>query len=494
MSTLISVALLGTARTSTTFEELPAEVRGHARELDGDPAEMLLAAAALERAYRRGGAGSTTAAVPTPAPDDVRFTLPESSSAHLLSMLAAKATLLDEWFAVALERNYRAPDHLVAELLSFARASEAHRESILQIVGERGRWLAAQNPEWSKLVRTRDANPDVWRHGSSSQRTQWLIDTRRTDPALALAELRKSWGTERGEQKAAFVSTLAIGSSADDQPLLEEALDDRRKDVRRAAAEVLGRIPESEFGERMAARVQKWARVERKLLRSTLVILPPEEVDAASRRDGIEDRPNPHTDYRAEYVRQAISSAPLSLWNNMIGEPGKVMGMSVDEGWEPILHDAWSTAAVAQNNAEWALELFRIRGTATDRRLLPLVPAKALADLLRSGNGDANVLHPGRAAIYDALRGPWPDDITRAVVAQWERVAARRADGGAKAGEFSRYKYSASLRLAESRFPYSAVTLLDRAAERARDPDWRQTFARTASAITHRKTLLEELT
>lgn len=90
VSTLISVALLGTARTATTFEELPAEVRGYARELDGDPAEMLLAGAALERAYRRGGAGSTTAAVPTPAPDDVRFTLPESSSAHLLSMLAAK--------------------------------------------------------------------------------------------------------------------------------------------------------------------------------------------------------------------------------------------------------------------------------------------------------------------------------------------------------------------------------------------------------------------
>jgi len=184
----------------------------------------------------------------------------------------------------------------------------------------------------------------------------------------------------------------------------------------------------------------------------------------------------------------------LSLWNNMIGGAKKTLGMSVDEGWEPILHDAWSNAAAAQNNVEWALELFNTRGVATDRRLLPLVPAKALADLLRAGNGDANVLHPGRAAIYDALRGPWPEDITRAVVAQWERVAARRADGGAKAGEFSRYKYVASSRLAETRFPYSAVTLLNRAAERARDPDWRQTFARTASAITHRKTLLEELT
>lgn len=348
-------------------------------------------------------------------------------------------------------------------------------------------------PEWSKLVRTRDANPDVWRHGSSSQRTQWLIDTRRTDPALALAELRKSWGTERGEQKAAFVAALANGLSADDQPLLEEALDDRRKDVRRAAVEVLGQLPESEFGERMAARVRKWVRVERKLVRSTLVIVPPEEVDSAARRDGIEDRPNPHTDYRAEYVRQAISSAPLSLWNNMIGGPGKVLGMSVDEGWEPILHDAWSTAGVAQNNTEWALELFRMRGTATDRRVLPLVPAKALADLLRSGNGDANVLHPAgqRSTTLCEVHGP------RTSPGQWWpsgnelRLDVRRRR---QAGEFSRYKYVASLRLAETRFPYSAVTLLERAAERARDPDWRQTFARTASAITHRKTLLEELT
>ncbi|MFF9561702.1 hypothetical protein ACF1DY_38535, partial [Streptomyces albus] len=97
MSTLISAALLGTARTAITFEELPTTVRSSARELDGDPAELLLAAAALEKAYRRGGAVAITATVPTLAPDDVRFTLPESSSAHLLSMLAAKATLLDVW-------------------------------------------------------------------------------------------------------------------------------------------------------------------------------------------------------------------------------------------------------------------------------------------------------------------------------------------------------------------------------------------------------------
>jgi hypothetical protein len=80
------------------------------------------------------------------------------------------------------------------------------------------------------------------------------------------------------------------------------------------------------------------------------------------------------------------------------------------------------------------------------------------------------------------------------VIAQWERVAARRADGGARSAEFSRYKYADSLRLAQAGFPYSAVTLLGRAAERSRDLDWQQAFVKTANAIVHRKTLLEELT
>lgn len=113
----MSAALLGTSRTAPSFEDLPVDVRSAAAQLGGDPAVVLLESAALARAYRAGGAGSVTADVPAPAEDDPRLILPESSSAHLLSMLAAKATLLDEWFALAIERNFRAPDHLVAELL-----------------------------------------------------------------------------------------------------------------------------------------------------------------------------------------------------------------------------------------------------------------------------------------------------------------------------------------------------------------------------------------
>lgn len=408
-------------------------------------------------------------------------------------MLAAKATLLGDWLAVALERNYRAPDHVVAELLSAARSHEMYRESIVQLAGERGRWLAAQNPEWSSLVRHRHSDPTRWRHGTPGERARWLIDTRRQDPARALAELEQSWDTERGEHKAAFVRALSHGIGAADAPLLERALDDRRKDVRREAATMLARLPESAFAGRMAARVRAWTRVERKLLGTKLVVEAPEDIDAAARRDGIEDRPTPQTDCRAEYVRQAISAAPLSLWKNMIGDPATVVNLNVNEEWQPVLHDAWSTAAIAQGDTEWAVALFRVRGSATDRLLLPLIPARELAEFLRSGTGDANVLHPGRAAIYDAMPGPWPEDIVGAVVAQWERVAARRADGGAKAAECSRYRYAASLGLAESRFPYSAVSLLARAAERARDPDWYQAFVKASHAITRRKTLLEEL-
>ncbi|WP_336880845.1 DUF5691 domain-containing protein [Rhodococcus globerulus] len=494
MSTLMSAALLGTSRTAPSFDDLPVDVRSAATRLGGDPAVVLLEATALARAYRAGGAGSVTADLPAPAEDDPRLVLPESSSVHLLSMLAAKATLLDEWFALALERNFRAPDHLVAELLAYARASEVYRERILRIVGERGQWLAARNPEWSMLIRNRGGGVDGWRHGTPAERLRWLADTRRSEPAQASEELTQSWETERGGHKAAFVAALVTGLSADDVPLLERALDDRRKDVRREAATVLARLPQSPFGERMARRVQEWVRIERTQSGVRLAVEAPEEIDAAAKRDGIEDRPNPHTDYRAEYVRQAISAAPLSLWNNMIGQPSAVLNLGLDRTWEPILHDAWSTATVLQHNSEWAQAIFRTRGLSTDRRLLPMIPPRDLADLLLSGTGDANILHPDRAAIFQTLPRPWPDDITASVVAQWERAAARRADGGARSAEFSRYKYSESLRLAQASFPYSAVTVLGRAAERARDLDWQQAFVKTANAIVHRKTLLEELT
>ncbi|MGC0366207.1 hypothetical protein ABH922_004191 [Rhodococcus sp. 27YEA15] len=493
MSSLLSAALLGTSRTAPAFDSLPPEIRDAVGTLGDDPARTLLAAAALERAYRRGGAVAVTADVPPPAPEDPRPTLPQSSAAHLLSLLAAKATLLDDWFVLALERDFRAPDHLVAELLSHAHKSEQHRESILHIVGERGRWLAARNPEWKKLVRHKNSDVDLWRHGTPQERVQWLRDTRRIDPAAALSELEQSWDSERGEHKVAFVTALSIGSSPADASLLERALDDKRKDVRREAAVLSSRIPSSPLAERMAQRVLSWVRVERKLLRSKLVIQPPEEIDASARRDGIEDRPNPQTDYRVEYVRQAISCAPLALWDSVIGDSRKVLATAVDPDWEPVLHDAWTSAALAQRNSEWALAILHTRGLSTDRRLLRLVPSQELATLLRSGNGDANVLNPDRAAVYEALPGPWPEDITRAVLGQWERAGARRADGGSKAGEFSRHRYAASLRLAENRFPYTAVSLLDKAAERARDPDWQQAFVRTAHAITYRRTLLEEL-
>lgn len=496
MSALVSAALLGTNRSTPNLTDLPLDVRSVAQKLEGDSAVALLDAAALDIAYRRGGAGATIVPAPmtAPAPDDVRLMLPQSSSAHLLSLLATKAEILDNWFGLVIERNFRAPDHIVAQLLSYSRANEHYRERILWLVGERGQWLAAQNPAWKMLLRHRGNDPDVWRHGTPAARSQWLIDTRRRDPALARIELENSWATERGERKAAFVAALAVGRSIDDALLLENALDDDRKDVRREAVTILRGLPGSHFGERMAQRVRDWVHVDRSAPQWRLVVKAPESVDAAARRDGIEDRPNPHTDYRAEYVRQAISSAPLSLWGNMIGYPTGVVNLGIDTAWEAIVHDAWTNAALAQENAEWAAALFRLRGLSTDHRLLRLVPSQLLVDLLRSGNGDANLRNRDRAAIYAALPRPWPDDIAAAVVAQWERVAAKSADSGAQVAEYSRLKYAASLRLAQTQFPYSAVPLLNQAAQRTRSVGWQQAFIQTSDVITRRKALLEELT
>ena len=126
MSELLSAALLGTARTAPSFEDLATGEL--AQTVNGDPAETLLGAAALENAYRDGGVAATARVLPAPAEDDPRLQLPPASASHLMQLLAAKSWTLTEWFAVVAERDYRAPDHLVADLMTSARTNDTHRE------------------------------------------------------------------------------------------------------------------------------------------------------------------------------------------------------------------------------------------------------------------------------------------------------------------------------------------------------------------------------
>ncbi|MBA8962753.1 MULTISPECIES: DUF5691 domain-containing protein [Rhodococcus] len=490
MSELLSAALLGTARTVPSFEDLATGELAHS--VSGDPAETLLGAAALENAYRDGGVAASARVLPAPAEDDPRLQLPPGSASHLMQLLAAKSWTLTEWFAVVAERDYRAPDHLVADLMTSARTNDTHRESILRLVGSRGQWLAAQNPDWSMLVRRSDRT-DVWTHGAHQERLQWLTTMRAVNPAIAMAELSRTWDSERGEHRAAFIAVLGTGLSDADSALLEHALDDRRKEVRQQAVQLLRQLPNSAYAGRMAARARAWVRVEKKPLRTRLVVNMPGSLDDSARRDGIEDVHFKNKGIRSWWLRMVVTAAPLSVWEGMIGSASTALEIRIEDQWREVMMEAWTTATVLQRNPRWASALLHREGRKTERRVVPIVPARERLAYILSGRADSYLLGVDGAALFDGLPHPWPLDLAERVIARLEDVAGRHAETGKDLGQFSRHSHYSTLRSAETHFPFAAAPILRAAAERTRDPGWHQAFATVATNIDHRRTVLKEL-
>src|SRR5262249_35073360 len=112
----------------------------------------------------------------------------------------------------------------------------------------RAAWRAAQRREWGSLAVSAAEAPadDVtgWELGSIGRRVGILAALRRRDPAAAREMLAKAWPTETPDDRAALLGALATGLSTGDEPLLETALDDRRKEVRVAAVELLALLPD----------------------------------------------------------------------------------------------------------------------------------------------------------------------------------------------------------------------------------------------------------
>ena len=57
--------------------------------------------------------------------------------------------LLPEWLAALASAGRRAPAALLPDLLELGRTHADLRAAILPALDRRGRWLAAQNPDWS---------------------------------------------------------------------------------------------------------------------------------------------------------------------------------------------------------------------------------------------------------------------------------------------------------------------------------------------------------
>jgi hypothetical protein len=404
-------------------------------------ARALLDAAATALIYRRAGTTPATGVAPVPAaPPETGTPLPAPAGERLLRILAdggvpggaqVAQELLAQWLDAAARRGGFVPPEALPALLDAGRRNGAIRPALGRVAGRRGAWLAAMRADWRWLLDEAPATPaDAWETGSSGERLAYLTSLRRTDPPAALALLERTWAGESSDDRARFLAALDIGLSTGDDAFLDRALDDRRREVREAALDLLRRLPGSSLRRRMAERARAAVHLERRALgRNRILVDPPEDLDDALRRDGVAATPARGMGIGAWLLEEVVAGAPLDAWIPGFGRDLEaVVDLIRGHDWEtPLLHGL-AKAAIAQHDPAWATALVRHdgRGSGPGLReavrwdlhlvLPPAELARIAADFLRREDHLAHRL----LAVY---QGDWPDELAIAVV----ETIARRA-------------------------------------------------------------------
>ncbi|XVV10690.1 DUF5691 domain-containing protein [Actinoplanes sp. CA-131856] len=417
--------------------ELPPELLAAAlvgtnrRPWTGGSSLLETAAVALTR--RRAGVQPATGHTGVPAaPAETMAALPGPAGTRLMRILGEGVPggaqlaqeLLSQWLAAARELGAHVPPVALPALLDAGRRNSIIRPALARVAGARGGWLAGMRDEWRWLRDEAQApSPTAafdWQTGSSGERLGYLVTLRRTDPGRARELVESTWAEDSSDDRARFVGALATGLSPADDPFLDRALDDRRKEVREAALELLRRLPGSGLRDRMAERARAAVRRERRVIGADrLIVTPPEELDPDLRRDGVASTPARGIGVSAWLLEEIVAGAPLDTWS----DPATMLRLARGNDWEsPLLH-GWAKAAVAQNEVAWATVLLNEAGGTLRESVrwdLHLVlPAAELgrlaADALRREDPMANrllAIHPGQ----------WPDELSVAVL---ETIAHR---------------------------------------------------------------------
>ncbi|MFM9449875.1 DUF5691 domain-containing protein [Streptomyces europaeiscabiei] len=379
---LVTTALLGTDRRAPT---VPVPGR--------EAPVALLNAAAVETVRRRAGIRPVRAAArPEPVAPDRRPPLPPAATRRLTTLLADRPgggggrrgtapdlmELLPQWLALANAHGYAPPPQALPALLDAARGRTDLRPAVLAFAGARALWLARLNTDWRFALRAAPGGgaslpgPDeservrrLWREGLFAERVALLTAIRARDAGPARELLSATWSTERAEDRLMFLDTLRAGLEAADEPFLEAALDDRSRNVRATAAELLSALPGSMLAGRMAKRATACVAVDRTGSTSaaagtpTLVVEAPHECDPGMERDGVLPKAPAGRGERSWWLGQLVEAAPLGAWSRRFGgrTPEEIVALPVADDWQGELHGAWCRAAVRQRDPGWSRAL-----------------------------------------------------------------------------------------------------------------------------------------
>lgn len=356
---ILKTAIVGTERNAFA---LPNDALGKLLAmLDANAREAtLLSAAATVALYERAGQLPAVEQQSLPAPaelEDMPYCNAQAAQ-HLALMLSGEfAEALLEWFAALIVAKRRVPEEHLSALLQWGKPRTSLHEAISASIGQRGLWLARQNPAWDYIAG--EINEAEWHTGAHVARLVLLKRVRAAKPAEARRLITATWNEDSPKQRAEFLATLYTNLSAADEDFLETVLDDRSTLVRRVAADLLSELPDSAFVQRMIAHAQPLFSFAKKARgKYEIEITLPTERTEAMIRDGITAK-KLNIGEKTWWLQQMVRAIPVNVWEQTSGwQVADLLSACKKSEWKDVLLGAWLESAWRQNRVDWMQAIF----------------------------------------------------------------------------------------------------------------------------------------
>lgn len=388
-----SCALLGTARRRPSFPETEFPAGTLIRELadaadsspEGSARTLLRGAGALSLGELAGylpPAAGEDAAVPALSPEETRSMLPEETPVtDMCGEIFRGGQLRLQWEVLSFfeKKNMVLPHSLLVPALAMGRGAPALRPLLARTAGARGLWLAALNPDWRMFATSSsdvELETEVWEHGRPMQRQAFLLAARKAKPAWARELFEQDLSSMDAAERNSLLELFIHGLSMDDEDLLERLLfRDRSREVRKTAASLLSRLPESRYVTRMGERLSSCMEtflsapapsVLSGFFRAAAAVVgvadkkefisPPESYDKSWAADLISEK-SPFSQFgpRAGWLYQMAAAVPPSWWTERTGRSAEELLALVERSeWKNPLQTAFGDAVLRTGDASFA--------------------------------------------------------------------------------------------------------------------------------------------
>jgi hypothetical protein len=387
--------------------------------------EQLLADCAAYGLARRGGrvAPESDAAMIPPAPPDTRREANAKVGAIFSQVMATEDNEMLRECCLALDRaGLVVPYRQLPDILAAATARSVVRDAVVPALGSRGQWLAQRRVGWAwaagGLVGVGDGEPIDIEEALDlppAQRKSRLITARKRDTAGFRAYVSENWGElKRVEDRKLLIAALAENLAPEDEPILEQALDDRSTNVREEAVTLLRKLPGSALSKRAEQRLHDG------LLEETIDLHPEGPYEQEPNREELRDSPVRRTG--SARLKADSSAVSPDFWIDWLG-PKAPRKMRLSPWGTALLQGVAENLGTATDPVPWLTDLASTISSTALLDALDTLPPSTLSRVLikLAGSWDANELD----YFCGLLPSPWHPDVTRVVLERFAELADR---------------------------------------------------------------------